>query len=86
MKDTIRLSALGLAVAGIMATACLMSPGTKEIPATLSSEEISWVAFCKARGYDTNDNSEEVINEFLDTWVGSVEEEHAFNNLPAQEV
>lgn len=32
------------------------------------------------------DNRDEVINEFLDTRLGSAEEEHAFNNLPAQEV
>lgn len=85
MKDTIRLSALGLFLAGIMTAAIFLS-ATTPTAATLTPEEISWAEFCKARGYDVSDNRDEVINEFLDTWVGSVEEEQAFNNLPAQEV
>lgn len=40
--------------------------------------EISWNAFCDARGYDRNDNTYTAINEYLDTWCGSVEEEKAF--------
>lgn len=40
--------------------------------------EISWNAFCAARGYDINDNTNTAINEYLDTWCGSVEEENAF--------
>lgn len=39
---------------------------------------ISWVAFCANRNYNINDNTGEVINEYLDTWCGSVEEEAAF--------
>lgn len=40
--------------------------------------EISWNAFCDARGYDRNDNTYLTMNEYLDTWCGSVEEENAF--------
>lgn len=40
--------------------------------------EISWNAFCDARGYDRNDNTYLTVNEYLDTWCGSVEEENAF--------
>lgn len=40
--------------------------------------DVSWSAFCAARGYDINDNTYPVINEYLDTWCGSVDEEAAF--------
>ncbi len=40
--------------------------------------EISWNAVCGARGYDGNDNTYLTMNEYLDTWCGSVEEENAF--------
>lgn len=39
--------------------------------------EISWNAFCDARGYDRNDNTYTAVNEYLDTWCGSVDEEAA---------
>ncbi|WP_288880477.1 hypothetical protein [uncultured Bacteroides sp.] len=39
--------------------------------------DVSWSAFCAARGYDINDNTYPVINEYLDTWCGSVDEEAA---------
>lgn len=42
--------------------------------------EISWNAFCDARGYDRNDNTYATVNEYLDAWCGSVEEENAFIN------
>lgn len=41
-------------------------------------DEISWAAFCAARGYDLNDNTYPTVNEYLDAWCGSVEEEQAF--------
>lgn len=41
---------------------------------------ISWIAFCANRGYNINDNTYEAINEYLDTWCGSVDEEEAFIN------
>lgn len=39
--------------------------------------EISWAAFCRAHGYQINNSSYQVNNEYLDTWCGSVEEENA---------
>lgn len=41
-------------------------------------ETISWNAFCSARGYARNDNSSPTINEYLDTWRGTTEEENAW--------
>lgn len=86
MKDIIRLSIMGFCVAGLMAAACIMRPSVSSYSAPLRSDELSWIEFCKARNYDPHTEDDEIINEFLDTWVGSVEEERAFNNLPAQEV
>lgn len=40
--------------------------------------EISWSAFCAARGYALDDNTYQATNEYLDTWCGSVDEEAAF--------
>lgn len=85
MKNLIRLSVMGIATCALLSVANFWTDRSKEIPVKLTSEEISWIEFCKAKGYDVNDNSEEIVNEFLDTWRGSVEEEKAFNNLPALE-
>lgn len=40
--------------------------------------EISWAAFCAARGYDINDNTYQATNEYLDSWCGSADEEAAY--------
>lgn len=40
--------------------------------------EISWNAFCDVNGYDRNDNTYTVLNEYLNTWCDSTEEEKAF--------
>lgn len=85
MKDVIRLSLIGTAMCVLFAWAMLRTADNSKVSAPLTSEEISWVEFCKARHYDPHTEDEEIINEYLDTWVGSVEEERAFNNLPAQE-
>lgn len=37
----------------------------------------SWDAFCDARGYDRDTNSDFAVNEYLDTWRGSVDEDEA---------
>lgn len=39
--------------------------------------EISWSAFCAARGYDLDDTTPETVNDYLDTWCGSADEETA---------
>lgn len=69
------------ATISIVIVAALLS-GCKSSQAELDDrrEEISWSAFCKSKGYDLTDSSSEVINEYLDTWCGSVEEEKAFIN------
>lgn len=74
MKNIIRLSILGIAICGLAA----MSMGK---PATDRREEISWSAFCKSRGYALTDSTSEVINEYLDTWCGSAEEETVLDSL-----
>ena len=63
--------------AGLMAVAATMPSKTTELPAYLTPEEISWVEFCKDKGYDVHTEDDEVINEFLDTWRGSTVEEEA---------
>lgn len=85
MKNLIRFSVMGITACALLCIATLWTDRSKEVPAQLDSVEISWIEFCKAKGYDVNDNREEIVNEFLDTWRGSVEEERAFNNLPALE-
>ncbi|WP_289756001.1 lipoprotein [Muribaculum intestinale] len=64
-----------LALAAAMLTGCT-SP---KLAAVSDNErgEISWNAFCDARGYDRADNTYSAVNEYLDTWCGSVEEETA---------
>ena len=54
--------------------------GCKSNQATLDEKraEISWSAFCAARGYAHDDNTYQATNEYLDTWCGSVDEEAAF--------
>lgn len=77
MKDIIRLSVFSFAIAGLMAVAATMPSKTTELPASLTPEEISWVEFCKCKGYDVHTEDDEIINEFLDTWRGSTVEEEA---------
>lgn len=64
-----------LALVALLFTSCKTSS-----QATLDSRraEISWSAFCAARGYDLNDNTYPAINEYLETWYGSVDEEATF--------
>lgn len=64
-----------------IATSMLAGCTTNKL-ASVSDElrgEISWNAFCDARGYDRNDNTYHTVNEYLDTWCGSVDEENAFS-------
>ncbi len=86
MKNRICIMGLTLilAIFGIMGVTRMFSNYNKNIPVVLTYEEISWNEFYKAHGYDTNTN-DEIINESLDTWVTSIEEERVFNNFPAQE-
>lgn len=63
-----------------LALVAILFTGCKSSQAALESRraEISWTVFCAARGYDLNDNTYPAINEYLDTWCGSVDEEAAF--------
>lgn len=39
--------------------------------------EISWSSFCAARGCAPDDTTPETVNDYLDTWCGSADEETA---------
>ena len=79
-KDSIILTLLLATSVATMAVTSIFAPKNDT-----STEQTSWTEFCKARGYDPASEDEKTIAEYLDTWVGSVEEERAFNHLPAQE-
>lgn len=83
MKNIIRTTLIGTAMCAICAWAMFSLADKSKNSVPLTSEEISWVEFCKARNYDPHAEDDDIINEYLDTWVGSVEEERVFNNLPA---
>lgn len=59
----------------IMAAALTGCTSTKS---TVEPLELSWTAFCAARGYAVDTTDDEAVNEYLDTWRGSVEEEEVF--------
>jgi len=61
--------------------AALLTGCTSSKLASISDDvrgEISWNAFCDAHRYDRYDNTYTTVNEYLDAWCGSVEEEKAF--------
>jgi hypothetical protein len=62
-----------------LATALLTGCSSAKLAAVSDDEraEISWNAFCDAHGYDRNDNTFPTVNEYLDAWCGSVDEENA---------
>ena len=66
----------------LIALSAAVLTGCRSIKLVSVSDEIrnkiSWNSFCDARGYDRNDNTYTAVNEYLDTWCGSVEEEKAF--------
>ena len=71
MKKYIILIALSVAALTACTSTKLASVSDNE------RGEISWNAFCDARGYDRTDNTYTAVNEYLDTWCGSVDEEAA---------
>lgn len=83
MNPYFNLSIIGFSVAAVMAASMILASASPASPDVPDTREISWTLFCESRGYDPADKNNETINEYLDTWVGSIEEEHAFNNLPA---
>ena len=74
----------------ILLTSALSSCNTSKLAQASDTErgEISWNAFCDARGYDRDDNRDDntfsAVNEYLDTWCGSVEEEKAYISAGVQ--
>lgn len=52
--------------------------------AETDASEISWQAFCAARGYDPTDNTFPVLNEYLDTWRGSAQEDSILTKIGAE--
>lgn len=46
--------------------------------------DISWELFCETRGYAPDNHSESVTNEYLDAWIGTTEEETAFETAGIQ--
>lgn len=60
-----------------LATALLTGCTSNKVALENLRGEISWNAFCDARGYDRTDNTYSAVNECLDTWCGSVDEEAA---------
>ncbi len=77
MKDTIRMTAMSLALAATMATAMYLPSKSVTVPTTLTTEEISWIEFCRHKGYDIHSDDEEILIEYLDCWCGSTVEEEA---------
>lgn len=65
------ISKISIALIALAVTSC----APKVINPTI--EDQSWTVFCNTRGYDVCCTSEKVINEYLDTWCGSAEEEVA---------
>lgn len=57
-----------------LATALLTGCSSNKVALDNLRGEISWNAFCDARGYDRADNTYSAVNEYLDTWCGSVDE------------
>lgn len=60
-----------------MAAALLTGCKSSQASLDCSRAEISWSAFCAARGINPADNSPEALDEYFDAWCGSVEEETA---------
>ena len=80
MKHDISLAALGLTIAAIIAVN-LPAKTAKKSSSEPDPIEVSWAEFCRVNGYDTGDNSAEIVNEYLDTWVGSVAEAEALSKF-----
>lgn len=48
--------------------------------AKAEAEAVSWAAFCQAEDVDPESFTHEDISRYLDTWVGSTEEEAALTS------
>lgn len=61
-------------IAAIAASIFAGCSSAKTAASADSVDEISWAAFCNARGYQLNEIRHEAITEYLDCWRGSTEE------------
>jgi hypothetical protein len=64
----------------IAVTAALTSCASQHIVSD-NAEQASWSAFCATHGYNTNTTNQNILDQYLDTWVGSTEEEKALTNI-----
>lgn len=62
----------------ILLAGCTSTQKVTDLP---ERPEISWEVFQKVKGCKSTKSHAELINEYLDTWRGSVEEEKAFMEL-----
>ncbi len=80
MKSTLLLSVFGL-----FATLLMQGCGTAASSTAKYTENevdsLSWSAFCRCRGYKINDYSDKAINEYLDAWIGTVDEEESLDSI-----
>lgn len=63
----------------LLASCKTMNPESNIVIPAREETHPSWGKFCEARHYDINTTDSEIINEYLDTWCGSAEEEQALN-------
>lgn len=62
----------------ILLAGCSSTQKATDLP---ERPEISWEIFQKIKGCKSTKSHAELLNEYLDTWCGSVEEEKAFIDL-----
>lgn len=74
MKKATIIIALAATLAG-----CTTTRNYEPLPER-TNYEFSWCSFCESRGYDVADRNGQAYDEYLDTWVGSTEEETALIN------
>lgn len=74
MKKT---TILMMAIAATLLAGCRVSSALEAPIPSREDNNPSWRAFCASRGYDVATAEEEIIDEYLDAWAGSAEEEKA---------
>lgn len=67
---------LTLVISAAILAGCTSLRNTSDLEAARA--DLSWTAFCADRGHSLRDRSQETLDEYLDTWCGSADEEAAF--------
>lgn len=75
MKKTVFI----LALVSILLAGCKTISNDNVVIPAREDVSPSWRAFCTARNYEIATTDSEIIDEYLDTWVGSVDEEATLN-------